>query len=301
MRDRIIFLSLATLLVAFGVSLAAQAKEAASETTELQTLNFEKTASKVDVTRIVQARALGLPDQASQQEIENEFCRLETVFLAKRCGLNTDLPYLELCRLLTQRTVQDQKRALGLPESASSDDLNKAQASFQALKDQVIRKGNQALAKLPLNKTTERDHLLASINEKVDQLDRQYLARQYGLPSNTTDKELQLYRSKEARAAIANQYGLADNLTDEQACAILQIANRLRQRQIAIAILKETQSVSDLALHRKMTILAKYIDNTHTESRGHDILESAFSTIQFYAVKAPVSLLDINKEKVCKK
>ncbi len=242
-----------------------------------------------------------LPDHASQQQIEGEFSRLETVFLAKRAGLNTDLPYVELCKLLSLRTVQEQKRALGLPDSASSEELNKAQASFQALRDQIIRAGNQELAKIPSSRTTDRDKLSASISEKLDKLDRQCLARQYGLPANATRKELELYRSKEARAAIAKQFGLAENLTDEQACAILQLATRLRQRQMAIAILKETQSVSDLALHRKMTILAKYIDNTHTESRGHDILESAFSTIQFYAVKAPLSLLDINKEKVCTK
>lgn len=294
-------LAIATLL--FGVGSKLHAQQNSSLSTALSVVHLKSDSTREDLSRIVQARVLGLPDDASLQQINQESARLNLLVRARQEGISTELSSQEIGKLLQEQALAEQKRALGLPLSATMSQVDDSLAKFTSKKNQLILDGQKQLSKIPLDNPKERDRLYAAQSAEVDKLDRQYAARQYGLAADASNSSIDEARSKVARSMIARQFDLADNLTNEQVSAILALANRMRTRQNAIAILKERQSVSDAEISKSMAVLANALDISENTSDIHADANSvsAINTIKFYAFEPAKSILNINKKGLCSK
>lgn len=298
MRVRTVVIALTVSLFATAArsALQAQVQVQEQEACRLENLKFPKKITRSDLDRLVRARALGLTDQSTDQEISEEESKIRTIESAKKAGLNSDLPYRELCKLLSELSSLEDKRALGLPDSASVEESNAAFAKYEALKSKMIQEDQEELAKIPLSNTAERDRLYFAQSARMDKLERQYVARQFGFPENSSQKDLEEFNRRKTRSMIARKYGLVDNLTIEQLCAVDLAAYRLKMRQTAIAVLQERQSISNLELHQKMVALAAILNLSPASIGGHSTIDDdiAYRAILFYAGKDFSQPIDVN-------
>lgn len=173
-------------------------------------LKLAPRTSDKDLARIVEARSLGLPDNASPKQIleAQEQSELETLALRRGWPLGLDLDTL---RSKQRDYLTAQKcKGFGLKTDASPKMLQEAQKSYDKTEDKIQEQYYRDLAKVRPEAGGEQTKLFQNMQDNWREHTRPIAARKLDLPENSSWEQINEAHSEQTRRDLCRQYGLPD-------------------------------------------------------------------------------------------
>ncbi|MCC7527300.1 MAG: hypothetical protein IT342_02185 [Candidatus Melainabacteria bacterium] len=222
----------------------------------IELLHLPSTHSLNDFERVVEARFYNLPDTATGNQImaakkereDSEYYRIN----AAKLGLPASSTRIEICKAMVAAESNQKKKQLGLPDSASPADIEKADSQLRIQNLQLeINYGKKAEGV----DVAESGKIFAELQKKEAELVNPKIARGLGLPANSTPKQIQAKQQEEGRQIGIRLYGLNQNASSEDIEAARMKLQDQECTMLASRILKIENTVDQSLLKKQLKVV----------------------------------------------
>ncbi len=225
-----------------------------SANTVRKMLGLGSNTKEAEFVRIINARSLDLPDDASWEQISSLATRKQLLVEAKRYNWPLKLSNTQLQERIENRKRQQLCYSCNLPETASEAELAKADEARQEQSQAIMAKyGEIQSKKLTPEKESEA---LAKVQAEEKELSRAASARLAGLPITATWSEIEKAQRKQTSLLSTRELGIAENSSAE-AIRTARLKQAQDEKQLLIRrIFKAPSNASIAQLNLKLKMLA---------------------------------------------
>lgn len=254
-------------------------------TKAIELLHLPSTLSLSDFERVVEARFYNLPDTATGNQImeakkereDSEYYRINAVKL----GLPAGSTRIEICKAMVAAESNQKKKRLGLPDSASPADIDKADSQLRKQNLQLETSYGKKAEGLDV---AESGKIFTELQKKEAELMNPAIARGLGLPANSTPKQIQARQQEEGRQIGIRVYGLSPNASSED----IETARMKLQNQeclmLASRVLKIENTVDQSLLKKQLRVVLEPLTPLY-DARSQEI-HSSHSTNEHIDLKS---------------